>query len=294
MAPTIEVITNTFADKVNDSRYDGTFTTVYRCNKDEAGLSNDKLYNANFLPIGEGSAVLTFLNQEPEQTIDYSNAVYKSNIGAGVLPGRSDFVVSPEGISRIIYPGIWKLGPYRTDNNGGLGQPNAGSTRPFNIAKFSELFFIAAEAAVEGALPSAIGGVYANDGTARGLINIIRARAGKWTWSNSGDSAITVDHSAEMIEATPANITIDYLLQERSREYYGEGYRWYDLVRTQEWSKLAASYTICGSSYSDHTPKKYTRNIEPYLYLRPIPQGEIDALQMSDAEKKAYQNPGYE
>lgn len=294
MAPTIEVITNTFADKVNDSRYDGTFTTVYRCNKDEAGLSNDKLYNANFLPIGEGSAVLTFLNQEPEQTIDYSNAVYKSNIGAGVLPGRSDFVVSPEGISRIIYPGIWKLGPYRTDNNGGLGQPNAGSTRPFNIAKFSELFFIAAEAAVEGALPSAIGGVYANDGTARGLINIIRARAGKWTWSNSGDSAITVDYSAEMIEATPANITIDYLLQERSREYYGEGYRWYDLVRTQEWSKLAASYTICGSSYSDHTPKKYTRNIEPYLYLRPIPQGEIDALQMSDAEKKAYQNPGYE
>ncbi len=32
MCPTIGVIENTFADKVNDSRYDGTFTTVYRGN----------------------------------------------------------------------------------------------------------------------------------------------------------------------------------------------------------------------------------------------------------------------
>ena len=74
-----------------------------------------------------------------------------SNIGAGVLPGRADFVISPSGISRIVYPGLWKLGTYRTDNGTGLGQPNAGSTRPFNIAKFSELYFIAAEAAVKGA-----------------------------------------------------------------------------------------------------------------------------------------------
>lgn len=32
MAPPLGVFTKTFADKVNDSRYDGTFTTVYRGN----------------------------------------------------------------------------------------------------------------------------------------------------------------------------------------------------------------------------------------------------------------------
>jgi hypothetical protein len=30
-----------------------------------------------------------------------------------------------------------------------------------------------------------------------------------------------------------------------------------------------------------------------HLYLRPIPQGQIDNLDASDEEKKAYQNPGY-
>lgn len=295
MAPTIGVVTNTFADKSNDSRYDGTFTTVYRCNMNESGLGDtyDKLYNANGLPIVENSAVLTFLDKDPAQTIDYSNTTYNSGIGAGVLPGRADFVISPSGISRVVYPGLWKLGPYRTDNGIGLGNPNAGSTRPYNIAKFSELFFIAAEAAVEGAATKSVSGAYSNDGTARGLINVIRARAGKWQWSNNGNSAKVEDHSDAMIGATPANITIDYLLQERSREYFGEGYRWYDLIRTQQWSKLAASYEICGSGYGDHTPVKVVRTIDPHLYLRPIPQGQLDAMQVGDAEKASYQNPGY-
>lgn len=295
MAPTINVFTNTFADKTNDSRYDGTFTTVYRCNMDESGLSADfdKLYNANGLPIYEDSPVLTFLPEDPSQAIDYSNSVYNSGIGAGILPGRADFVISPSGISRVVYPGLWKLGPYRTDNGSGLGNPNAGSTRPYNIAKFSELFFIAAEAAVEGAATQAVSGAYANDGTARGLINIIRERAGKWQWSNSGNVAKVEDNSAEMVAATPSVITIDYILAERSREYFGEGYRWYDLIRTQQWAKLASSYEICGSGYGDHTPVKTVRNIQPYLYLRPIPQGQLDAMQVSDELKDQYQNPGY-
>jgi len=287
MCPTIGVIENTFADKTNDSRYDGTFTTVYRGNWDKGDVTNEYLYNANNVLVYPGDAILSFLDEEPATDIDYPDSQGKSNIGAGVLSGRGDFVISPRGISRIVYPGLWKLGVYRTDNGDGLGQPNAGSTRPFNIAKFSEFYFIAAEAAVKGATTT--GGK-----SARELINVIRARAGVWRWDNNGNIAKEEDHSAEMIAATPTEITIDYILAERSREYYGEGYRWLDLVRTQKWADFAGSYEICGSSYGDHTPVTVTRTIEDYFYLRPIPSGQLDGLEMTDAEKDAYQNPGYD
>jgi hypothetical protein len=286
MCPTIGVIVNTFADKTNDSRFDGTFTTVYRANWPKGGLTDAFVYNANNMLVYPGEPILTFLNEEPATTIDYSNSTYKSNVGAGVLPGRSDFVISPNGISRIVYPGLWKLGVYRTDNGTGLGQPNAGSTRPFNIAKFSELYFIAAEAAVKGATTQA-------GKSARELINVIRARAGIWRWDNNGNIAKVEDNSAAMTAATPATIDIDYILAERSREYFGEGYRWFDLVRTQKWADIASTYEICGATYGDHTPVTVTRDIQPYLYLRPVPQGQLDGMEMSDAEKDAYQNPGY-
>lgn len=286
MAPPIEVITKTFADKTNDSRYDGTFVTVYRANWDLAGDKTVNYYNANFLPVKPGDAILSFLKEEPSTAIDYSNNVYKSNVGAGVLPGRADFVISPSGISRLRHPGIWKLGTYRTDNDGGLGQPNASLTRPYYVAKFSELYLIAAEAAVKGATVKA--GMSARD-----LINVLRARAGKWRFSNADNTIKIADNSAAMVAATPATISLNYILEERSRELYGEGHRWFDLVRTQKWEEIAGKFSIGGPNASDHTPQQFTRTIQPFHYLRPIPRGQIDGMEMSDADKKAYQNPGY-
>ena len=287
MAPPIEVFTNTFTDKTNDSRYDGTFVTVYRGNWNKAGITNEYLYNANDMQVKQGDAILTFLDEEPATPIDYSNSVYKSNVGAGVLPGRADYVIAPSGISRVVHPGCgYKIGTYRTDNGTGLGQPNGSITRPFPVAKFSELYFIAAEAAVMGA--TTVAGKSAVD-----LINVIRARAGKWRWDNNGNKTKVEDHSADMTAATPATITIDYILAERSREYFGEGVRWYDLVRTQTWATIAHTYTICGTAIGDHTPITKTRSIDSHHWLRPIPQGQLDGLEMTDEEKAAYQNPGY-
>lgn len=286
MCPTIGAITNTFADKKNDSRYDGTFTTVYRANWPKGGINAAYVYNANNMQVEPGGAILTFLDEEPGTTIDYSSSTYKNNIGAGVLPDRSDFVIAPRGISRLAYPALWKLGPYRTDNGSGLGQPNAASTRPFNIAKFSELYLIAAEAAVKGATATA-------GKSARELVNVLRARAGKWNWDNNGNTAKVEDNSAAMTEATPQVITVNYILDERSREFYGEGYRWYDLVRTQKWNEYASTYEICGTAKGDHTPVTINREIKPHHYLRPIPSGQIEGMEMDDAEKAAYQNPGY-
>jgi len=283
MAPTIQVLKNTFADKVNDSRYDGTFTTVYRGNWPKGGNTAATLVNANGLSVAPGGAILTFLNDD-NPTVTYAKS--NGNVGAGVLPGRSDFVINPGDISRVIYPGLWKLGPYRTDNGTGLGQPNAGSTRPYPVAKFSELYLIAAEAAVKGATTSA-------GKSARELVNVLRARAGKWRFNNNGNVPKVEDDSQVLTAATPLVIDIDYILAERSREFYAEGGRWFDLVRTQKWAEYAATYSIAGTNFGDHTPVTVTRNIDAHLYLRPIPQGQIDAMVTSAAVKAAYQNPGY-
>jgi starch-binding outer membrane protein, SusD/RagB family len=123
---------------------------------------------------------------------------------------------------------------------------------------------------------------------------VIRARAGKWKFSNKNNAAFVADNSTAMMAATPATIDINYILAERSREYFGEGHRWFDLVRTQKWNELAGTYEICGATYGNHTPQTFTRTIQPNHYLRPIPQGQIDGMEMTAEEKKAYQNPGYQ
>lgn len=284
MAPPLGVFTKTFADKVNDSRYDGTFTTVYRGNWSTAGQNWESVTNANGMKVKEREPIFSFVFQDMDK-IDYAGEGSKSNLGAGTLPGRADWVLGLDAVGRYVYPGLWKLGPYRTDNGSGAGQPNAGSTRPYNIAKFSELYLVAAEAAVEGAATQA-------GKSARDLVNVLRARAGRWTYSNAEYKEVDRDFSAEMTAATPATIDINYILDERSREFYGEGYRWFDLVRTQKWNEYADSYVICGGK-GDHNPQTYSCTIEAFHYLRPIPQGQLDGMEMTEEEKDAYQNPGY-
>jgi hypothetical protein len=200
------------------------------------------------------------------------------------MEGRSDFVIGVNHISRKKYPNNWKLGIYRTDNNGGLGSKvNGGNPRPWNIAKFSEFYLLGAEAAVK----------LGNNAQAREWVNVLRARAGKQTYVMNDKKAVSVDNTAAMLAATPATITIDYILDERSREFWGEGYRWFDLVRTQTWGERAKTYKIAGKEQIDAELQTFTRTIPADHYLRPIPQGQIDALEMTPEEKEAYQNPAY-
>ena len=285
MAPPHGVFTKTFKDKTKDSRYDGTFTTVYRGNWSTNGNNWTTVSGANGIAVAEGEPLLTFL-PEDDPNIQYPDGAGNSNTGAGVITGRGDYVMGPSAISRRVYPGLWKLGPYRTDNGTGPGQPNAGSTRPYNIAKFSELYLIAAEAAVKGATTKP-------DKSARELVNVLRDRAGKWTFNNAENKEMDVDYGSQLTAETPATIDINFILDERSREFYGEGYRWFDLVRTQKWNEYADSYEICGNNKGDRNIVTYTRTIKPGHYLRPIPQGQLDGMEMSADEKKNYQNPEY-
>ena len=270
------------AVKAIDSRYDATFTLSYFTNWDKAGGAAAYVTGANGSQIKPGESFFSWVPESEDSKINYTGADGK--LGFGEMAGHDDFVVAVNHISRKKYPCNWKIGIYRTDNAGGLGSKvNGGSPRPWNIAKFSELYLIAAEAAVK---------LNKND-EAKTYVNVLRARAGKQTYCVNKRAPQTADFSAEMLAATPATITIDYILDERSREFWGEGYRWFDLVRTQKWAERATTYHIAGSGYTDKDLQEFKRNIPAGYYLRPIPQGQLDGMMMTTEEKAAYQNPAY-
>ena len=268
--------------KAIDSRYDATFTLSYFTNWDKAGNSEPYVTGANGSQIKPGESYFSWVPESDDSKINYTGADGK--LGFGEMPGKPDFVVAVNHISRKKYPCNWKIGIYRTDNEGSLGSKvNGGSPRPWNVAKFSELYLLAAEAAVK----------LGKNEDAKKYVNVLRARAGKQTYCVNSRKAVSVDHSAEMVAATPATITIDFILDERSREFWGEGYRWFDLVRTQKWAERASTYRIAGSDYTDKDLQTVKRDIPAGYYIRPIPQGQLDGMEMTAEEKTNYQNPAY-
>ena len=268
--------------KAIDSRYDATFTLSYFTNWDKAGNTEPYVTGANGSQIKPGESYFSWVPESEDSKINYTGADGK--LGFGEMAGHDDFVVAVNHISRKKYPINWKLGIYRTDNAGGLGSKvNGGSPRPWNVAKFSEFYLIAAEAAVK----------LGDNDNAKKYVNVLRARAGKQTYCVNKRAPQTADFSAEMVAATPATITIDFILDERSREFWGEGYRWFDLVRTQKWAERASVYHIAGSGYTDKDLEEVHRDIPVNYYIRPIPQGQLDGMEMTAEEKANYQNPAY-
>ena len=268
--------------KAIDSRYDATFTLRYHTNWKKSGGADEYVFGANGEKVYPNEVYFSWVPESEDSKINYTGADGK--LGFGEMAGRPDFVVAVNHISRKKFPINWKLGIYRTDNDGGLGSKvNGGSPRPWNVAKFSEFYLIGAEAAVK----------LGNQAQAREWVNVLRARAGKQTFNQNDNVPVSVDHTAEMLAATPATITIDFILDERSREFWGEGYRWFDLVRTQKWAERAGTYRIAGSGYTDKDLQTIKRDIPAGFYIRPIPQGQLDGMEMTPEEKQAYQNPAY-
>ncbi|MDH6310122.1 hypothetical protein M2451_003014 [Dysgonomonas sp. PFB1-18] len=271
LVPTHEVFTKTFpaVDREIDTRFNGTFVTVFRSNyQGREAYNGTILTGMNNINILDGDTVFYF----PATDVDKNKLLLESTGKFGYYSNKAYGVWTPSMITRHNYPSVWKFGPYRDDHLPDGALKNDASSRPFPIAKLSETYLIAAEAAVKGANTQA-------GYSARDLVNVIRKRAGM---PNNGGAMVT---------ATPAIITIDYILMERSRELYAENLRWYDLTRTGKLEEYAKTYTMC-EAYSFEA-KSYTRPIEKKHYLRPIPAGQFDNLDNSDEEKTNYQNPGY-
>lgn len=78
---------------------------------------------------------------------------------------------------------------------------------------------------------------------------------------------------------TPAVITLDYLLEERSRELDGEQCRWYDLVRTQTLVARVNQYNEDAGGRCD-----------AHFMKRPYPQSQLDRTQGGFAQNCGYPN----
>ena len=53
------------------------------------------------------------------------------------------------------------------------------------------------------------------------------------------------------------------------------------------------SIIILAALDTDKDLQEVKRDIPANYYIRPIPQGQLDGMEMTDAEKSAYQNPAY-
>ncbi|WP_321331613.1 RagB/SusD family nutrient uptake outer membrane protein [uncultured Bacteroides sp.] len=238
-APTFGLLNNIFADKINDSRFNASFQTVWLNN---GTASPNGLLNK---PINPGDTAFVMLSHEVSDA-------YRAT--------KNYRIWTPSQMDRSVYPALKKFfDPNRQD-------PNDASGRPFLLAKLSETYLIAAEAALN----------LGNASKARDYILVLRKRAA------------TPGNEATMAEKTPGvdGINIDYILDERARELCGEQMRWFDLKRTGKWRDRATTYSLNGTDM-------ITRDIKSNYDLRPIPQDQIDLMGNSQAEKSEYQNPGY-
>jgi hypothetical protein len=131
-------------------------------------------------------------------------------------------------------------------------------TLDFIVMRLAEMYMISAEAEMQ----------LNNAGAAAQKINELRARGG----SLPADRTVSA-----------ADITLDFILDERAREFAGEYQRWFDLKRTRKIiDRVNRLNPDIVQLKTDANPNRF--------YLRPIPQGDLDAMLNG---KEFGQNPGY-
>ena len=230
--PTLWLVDTVFADKTNDTRYNKTFQTVWYCNNGP-GIPNWP----NPVPAGVNPA----LAGQPKFTLG-DTACYMPGVDVSnaQIASTRYLLMPPRKYNIQMGPALRKYVDTERPNE------NSPSVRPVIVWTLSETYLIAAEAA------------YMLGQTTEALtyINTIRERA-----------AYPTGNVAAM-DITSAQLNLDFILDERSRELCGQMTRWWDLIRTHN---LLTTVVIAHNSDGRF-------NILPKDTLRPIPQTQINAV----------------
>jgi len=263
--PTKYLLETVFADKVNDSRYYKSFQSLWNCNNEDKVDEFGK-------PVIFMPGVASYANAAPaiKQAIDKIQAD-GSKSAKKLIRYSSDY-------TRNVFPTLLK---YLDPNSG--GDRDDSSHRPFIVFKLSETLLVAAEAAFKS-----------GDGaTAATYLNELRVRAAKGNVLNTYVAG-SVDETAAVnnMKISASDVTLDFILDERSRELCCEQLRWFDLVRTNKLiPRLQAGYNNFGDGNDINYSALAAGNVKRYHYLRPIPAGQMNY--MSGDNIDTYQNPGY-
>jgi hypothetical protein len=258
------ILDQAFSDRLNDSRFDKTFQRVWLFNADSKG-GGSSVFTGTYSGSGPAST-------RGKPTCGLDTAIWFPDyevVGAPQMKNNWPFkgsIVTPKLQNSNVYPYMKKLAdPSRVHQN----DP---STRPVVIARFSEVYLIAAEAAL----------MKGDNTNAAAKLNVIRQRAAFRTGvpyapggafgtvtpaTMIGDpypAGLTLGLAQTNMTIAPGQVTLDFILDERTRELYGESVRWLDLVRTKSLVNRVKAWNAEAAPF-----------IQPYHVLRPIPQDEM-------------------
>ena len=232
--PTRWLTDTAFKERVHDSRYSKTFQTVwYANNPNTAGYP----VWPNPLPAG---APANAVSGQPKFKFG-DTAIYMPGVDAtdAKIAATRYLLIPPRKYDNTLSATLTK---YFDTKRADL---NAPSIRPVIVYRLAETYLTAAEAAwFLGKLPEAVA-----------LINTVRERAA------------TAPADIPFMDITTADLSLDFILDERSRELAGENMRWLDLVRTKKLLERVRLHN-----------KESATNIQQKHILRPIPQSQIDAV----------------
>jgi len=234
---------NAFNNRYKDTRYDATFQKVWYATKAQKGGTvsyvingTKESFNWKYTVVGDTAIYYPGYNM----TADEIRAKTQNREGNKYL------IFTPNAYDGYkIFPTITKF----LDRT--RAQYNDNSDRSYIIFRLGETYLLAAEAAYK---------LNDNENAAK-YINILRERARNKLTSVSGE-----------LDIKASDITLDFILEERTRELLAEHCRWADLART---GTLLTRVKL----YNDGVAKT---NIEEKDQLRPIPQGQINKVTMGD------------
>lgn len=217
--------------------------------------NNDSRYDKNFKSVFYCNKPGTYsINGKTVTLASGDTAIWLPGVelSASVIAGKNYQVIPPSKYTPKLYPSLTKfLDPLRPDKTTFEG------SRDFLAFRLAETYLIAAEASM----------YIGNLAEAAGYVNKVRRRA-------------AYPGKELLMEITPVDLTIDFILDERDRELLGEQLRWFDLTRTGKLFERVKKYNV-----------EAAPGIKDFHILRPIPQSQID---LTEGGATAFpQNAGY-
>ncbi|PJJ84310.1 RagB/SusD family nutrient uptake outer membrane protein [Mucilaginibacter auburnensis] len=295
------------AGQIKDSRFDATFQTFWIYNKPlypaagsvAPGLTSAEVAAGKTGAGSKGALIPTSNFSETAYNIPVDGDTAVLITDRDVTMARRDafkgLIVEPNQINNLRWPTVKKFDDTRRT------RLNDKSARPIIMLRFSELYLINAEANY----------MLGKTTEAANSLNVLRTRA---AYRNPSDGDRIPKHAfrvtaANMAAANAANIAanqlsaselaqlavaynktpgtalngLDLILDEYSRELFGDQRRWYDLVRTRYLVRRV-------KMYKGATAPSSVDAVQDFHMRRPIPQSLIDAVLTGP---KYPQNNGY-